>query len=67
MRITIRLPDELLRRARTRANAEGRTLSSLVEEGLVRTLGTELPVSRARGGVHPGIDLTRSCEIEDLL
>ncbi len=76
MRTTVRLRDELLRKARERAAAEGRTLTSLIEEGLLRVLDQpapgrrrklSLPVSRARGGVLPGVDLTRSGELEDLM
>jgi hypothetical protein len=34
MRTTVRLRSELLKRARERAAADGRTLTSLIEEGL---------------------------------
>ncbi|MEO8444781.1 MAG: DUF2191 domain-containing protein [Gammaproteobacteria bacterium] len=76
MRTTVRLRDELLKRARERAAADGRTLTSLIEEGLVLVLDQPqsarsrkivLPVSRARGGVLPGVDLSRSGELEDLM
>ncbi len=72
----MRLRDELLKRARERAVADGRTLTSLIEEGLDRVLAepaaprsrkVTLPVSRARGGLLPGVDLTHSGELEDLM
>lgn len=76
MRTTVRLRDELLKRARERAAADGRTLTSLIEEGLDRVLAESsaprprkvtLPVSRARGGLLPGVDLNHSGELEDLM
>ena len=72
----MRLRDELLKRARERAAADGRTLTSLIEEGLgvvldqrrpARAHKVKLLVSRARGGLLPGVDLTRSGELEDLM
>lgn len=77
MRTTVRLRDELLRRARQRAAREGRTLTSLIEEGLSLVLARptragrrerlELPVSSATGGLLPGVDLTRSGDLDDLM
>ena len=76
MRTTVRLRNDLLKRARERAAADGRTLTSLIEEGLVRVLEeprpgrsrkVALPVSRARGGLLPGVDLNRSGDLEDLM
>jgi hypothetical protein len=79
MRTTVRLPEDLLARAKRKAAAEGRTLTSLIEEGL-RTVLTKpgrpkkrarvvLPVSKATGGLRPGVDPvkinTQSEEIED--
>ncbi len=73
MRTTIRLRDELLRRAKRRAAQEQRTLTSIVEEGvslvLARPVGLRrrrvaLPVSRATGGVLPGVDLNRASDLE---
>ena len=74
MRTTIRLADDLLRRARKKAAEEGRTLTSLVEEGLKTVLAeskparrarVRLPISKASGGTLPGIDLNRSSDLED--
>jgi hypothetical protein len=75
MRTTIRLNDNLLDRAKARAAAEGRTLTSLIEEALTIILSTpkgsrrrvELPVSKASGGVLPGVDLNRSCDLEEVM
>ena len=61
------MPDDLLRRAKQKAAADGRTLTSLIEEGLRFMLSAkpeapgatrrDLPrVSKATGGLMPGID-----------
>jgi hypothetical protein len=67
-RTTVRLPEELIRRAKRKAAAEGRTLTSLIEDGLRLVVSEErkdkkaarlpLPVSDAKGGPAPGIDIT---------
>ena len=72
-RTTIRLPEELLLRAKEKAVAEGRTLTSLIEEGLRVVLAARpeahhkervLPrISKARGGPRPGIDLAKTSEL----
>jgi len=76
MRTTVRLHDDLLERARKRAVEEGRTLTSLIEEGLTLALTrpraerrerVELPVSQAAGGVLPGVDLNCSSTLEELM
>ncbi len=76
MRTTVRLRDELLARAKRRAAEEGRTLTSLLEEGLEVVLAepettkrrrVRLPVSKASGGLLPGVDLNRSAELEELM
>jgi len=78
-RTTVRLPQELLGRAKRKAAAEGRTLTALIEDGLrlvvaeprARAKHRRLlpPVSKATGGPMPGIDLTDLStfqEIKDL-
>ena len=78
-RTTVRLPVELLKRAKRKAAEEGRTLTALIEEGLRQVVAEKqklpkrtrgpLPVSKATGGLMPGIDLTRMStiyEMEDL-
>ena len=76
MRTTLRINDELLKQAKQRAAEEGRTLTSLVEDGLALILAkskvrprkrVRLPISRASGGLMPGVDLNRSCELEEVM
>jgi hypothetical protein len=76
MRTTIRINENLLKRAKKLAADEGRTLTSLVEDGLALILAKpkakrreriELPVSKATGGVIPGIDLNRSSDLEEVM
>ena len=65
-----------MERARKKAAEDGRTLTSLIEEGLNCILTESksgkrapirLPVSRLRGGTLPGIDLNRSTDLLDLM
>jgi hypothetical protein len=78
-RTPVRLSEDLVRRAKRKAAAEGRTLTALIEDGLRRVLNENassrrpkriLPrVSRATGGLKPGIDLNDTAapeELEDL-
>lgn len=76
MRTTIRIKDDLLKRAKKRAAEEGRTLTSLVEDGLMLALSktgdrqrkpVELPVSKATGGVLPGVGLNNSGDLEEVM
>jgi hypothetical protein len=76
MRTTIRIKDDILKRAKKRAAGEGRSLTSLIEDALAllmtkpkasRRGRVELPVSKASGGVLPGIDLNRSCDLEEAM
>lgn len=74
-RTTVRLPEDLLARAKRKAAAEGRTLTSLLEEGLRLVTAERKPekrkrvlprVSKAGGGLMPGVDLARLSAFEDL-
>jgi hypothetical protein len=75
-RTTVRLPEPLIRRAKRKAAAEGRTLTALIEDGLRRVLNEQAPskkakrvlppVSRATGGLMPGIDLNDSAALQEL-
>ena len=80
MRTTVRLPDNLLDRARREAARRGTTLTALIEEGLREVLRRPaespaarrriaIPVCRAGGGLQPGVDLTDSaiirCVVDD--
>jgi ribbon-helix-helix CopG family protein len=76
MRTTIRLPEDLLRRAKRKAAAEGRTLTALIEDGLrsvvderpkpTRRRRVALPVSKAKGWLKPGMDLTRFSDYQEM-
>jgi hypothetical protein len=73
-RTTVRLPEDLLVRAKRKAAEEGRTLTSLIEDGLRLVTSQERkpaarervlpPVSKARGGLRPGVDLARFSDIQ---
>jgi hypothetical protein len=78
-RTTVRLPEDLIRRAKRRALAEGRSLTALIEDGLRRVLDDRArsarverdlpPVSSATGGLMPGVSLEDAAalqEVEDL-
>jgi hypothetical protein len=82
MRTTVRLPEELLRRAKRKAAAQGVTLTALIAEGLravvnerekPRRRRVQIPVSKATGGLAPelkGVDPAKLAsvleEIDDL-
>jgi len=76
VRTTVRLPPELLRQAKRKASAEGRTLTALIEDGLRQVVEAsphakrarrKLPrVSSATGGVLPGIDLDNSVALQEM-
>jgi hypothetical protein len=74
-RTTVRLPAELLKRAKRKAVAEGRTLTALIEEGLRQVVEEKkaakgkrkLPrISKATGGLLSGVDLTRFSDIQHM-
>jgi hypothetical protein len=76
MRTTIRLREDLLKRAKKRAAEERRTLTSIIEEGVGLALArparkaggrVDLPVSRASGGVLPGVDLNSASDLEAVM
>lgn len=75
-RTTVRLPPELLDRARRKAAAEGRTLTSLIEEGLRDKVDAKenrptgkrvMPrVSKAKGRPMPGFESDAHHAAEEL-
>jgi hypothetical protein len=74
-RTTVRLPRELLDRAKRKALAENRTLASLIEEDLRIVVGRPksattkrvLPrCSTATGGPLPGIDISNSAALQEM-
>jgi hypothetical protein len=66
VRTTVRLPEELILRAKRKAAAEGRSLTSLIEQGLRLVVSSkpkprsavynDPPVSTATGGLRPGFN-----------
>jgi hypothetical protein len=74
-RTTVRLPHELLARAKRRAAAEGRTLTSLIADGLRMALADGRksarakrilpPVSKAAGGLLPGADVADARSLQE--
>ena len=75
-RTTVRLPEDLLDRARRKAAAEGRTLTSLIEDGLRLVVSRDrkrakgkrlLPrISKAGGGPMAGIELTDHSALQEI-
>ena len=75
-RTTVRLPEDLIKRAKRKAAAEGRSLTALIEDGLRRVLNERVPtvqgsrllppVSSATGGLMPGIDLRDSVTLQEM-
>jgi hypothetical protein len=75
-RTTVRLPRDLLARAKRKALAERRTLTSLIEEGLRLVVSEKrkppradrgsLPLSTATGGPLPGVDISDSAALQEM-
>ncbi len=74
-RTTIRLPEDLMRRAKRKAAAENRSLTSLIEDAVRRVVSERAltnkgrvlpPVSAAQGGLRPGIDLRDTAALQDM-
>ncbi|HEY1979749.1 MAG TPA: hypothetical protein VGH13_06660 [Xanthobacteraceae bacterium] len=75
-RTTVRLPKDLLIRAKRKALAEDRTLTSLIEEGLRLVVSDNrkagkrerglIPLSTATGGPLPGIDISDSAAVQEM-
>ena len=76
MRTTVILPDDLMRLAKRKAAEQNRTLTSLIEEGVravvddrpkpAKARRVVLPVSKATGGLMPGVDLTRFSDYQEM-
>jgi hypothetical protein len=76
MRTTTRFDGRLREEAKRAAASDGETLSALIERGLRLVLARKpptpernrvtLPVSRAQGGLLPGVDLNNSASLYDL-
>jgi len=77
VRTTVRLDEGLLRDAKAEASRRGETVTALIERGLRLVLAAgrgrkrrariSVPVSRATGGTHPGVDLNDSSAVLDRL
>lgn len=75
MRTTIRLPDDLLRRAKARAATEGQTLNAVIEQAVrvwleppsARAERPPVPSFKGEGGLCPGINLDRTSELLEWL
>lgn len=76
MRTTVRLSDELLAEARRHAARTGRTLTSLIDEGLREVLARgerRAPAKRVElltggeGGLQPGVRIDRWADLLDLM
>jgi len=76
----VQLEDGLFKEAKEQAAREGKSLKQLFEEGLLRMVlrhrreaaasgGARrlLPVSKASGGVLPGVDLSDNRALEEIL
>jgi Arc/MetJ-type ribon-helix-helix transcriptional regulator len=74
-RTTVRLPEALVRRVKRKARAEGVSMTALIERGLRNVLSERdmprtakrvlPPVSSARGGLMPEIDLNDTAALEE--
>lgn len=65
VRTTVRLPTELLSRAKRKAAAEGRTLTSLIEDGL-RLVVSNPPPNPEKKRVMPGVSSAVGRELVDI-
>ncbi len=75
MRTTLNLDDDLLRSAKQRAVADGRTLTRVIEDALRAALhepsagaaGPFRMMTFGAGGLRPGVDLNDSAGLRDLM
>jgi hypothetical protein len=77
MRTTVRLDEALMRQVKAEAARRGQTVTELIEKGLQLVLANGrgrtrrervvVPVSRASGGTHPGVELDDSSALLDRL
>jgi hypothetical protein len=72
MRTTVRLPEDLMRRAKEKAHREGLTLTAFIEEGVRLAIARKgpakakyrfPPISSATGGVLPGVDTIKTADL----
>ena len=75
MRTTVGIDDDVLREAKRRAAAEGRTLGELITEALRERLSRRPRRARRRyravtsghGGTRPGVDITNNAAVRDVM
>jgi hypothetical protein len=75
MRTTVGIDDDVLREAKRRAAAEGRTLGELITEALRERLSRRPRRAQRRyravtggdGGTRPGVDITNNAAVRDLM
>jgi len=75
LRTTVRLEESILEQAKAEAARRNTTLTSLIERGLVMVLKEdekprkkiEVPISTKTGGPMPGVDISNSAELWDIL
>lgn len=77
MRTTVRLPDDLMRRAKQHATATGRTLTQLMEDAVRAELSQSVTTGEdavpyviepvGGNGLQPGVDLDDSAALLDLM
>jgi hypothetical protein len=77
LRTTVRLEESLLEQAKVLAAKQNKTLTSLIEEGLCKVIKEAqtvkprrkivIPISKQTGGTWPGIDISNSAELLDIM
>jgi hypothetical protein len=75
VRTTVSIDDDVLRDAKGRAAAEGRTLGELITDALRERLsrrsrrarGRYRAVTSGEGGPRPGVDITNNAGLRDLM
>jgi hypothetical protein len=77
LRTTVRLEESLLEQAKAVAAQQNKTLTSLIEEGLHMAIKEAyrptprkkivLPVSTRGGGPLPGVDISNSADLLDIM
>lgn len=75
MRTTVRIDDDLYRRVKLRAAAEGRTVAAVLEDAVrvgmtIPQLPTAAPfklVTAGEGGLRPRVDLSSNAALREVL
>ena len=76
MRTTIRLDDQLMRKAKQVAARTGRTLTAVIEDALRQSLSHSPSAAKPQpirlihtgvGGLRPGVDLDHTAELLDVM